>query len=84
VFTARVQGQPGRIILAYDTVREARDAKSCLTCTKYRDIDVCKFYATCRAGKGEDEDPYMYAPAGTEIVKSRLTEVKGLQNIQKV
>lgn len=69
-----VQGKP---IVAYRSVEEAIDRKSCLTCKKYTDKVPCVVYGDCRAEKPSWALPRFYIQANMEVINSRLTTIEG-------
>ena len=73
MYIARTCGENSKIIVAYSSVREAKQVMSCLTCKRYREYLPCKHYAVCRAEKEPDERPSMYLVASNVIIETRLT-----------
>ena len=77
----RISGRP---VVAYESMDKAICKKSCIACTRYRDILPCRFYAHCRASKLPTEDPIMFNQATNEVIYNRMTpvsrsELDGLQ-----
>lgn len=69
----------GRLVVAYDSVQQAKDEKSCITCIRYRDDVPCRMYAHCRASKGADEEPIMFRLASNSMIENRLTPVRRIE-----
>ena len=67
----------GTPIVAYKSVEEAIDQKSCLTCRHYKDDIPCQYYGACRAEKPAWNSPLFYNKAHGLIIESRLTTIEG-------
>ena len=67
----------GRPIVAYKSVEEAIDMKSCLTCKYYKEDIPCEYYGSCRAERRATDPPIFHTKALDTIIDSRLTTIEG-------
>ena len=61
----------GKLVVLYESIQEAKDAKSCSMCSRYSETKPCRFYAICRAEKKPGQEPLLFDLANNTTIKNR-------------
>lgn len=68
----------GKIVIAYESVEEMLELKSCQACAAYyKYINGCPYYAACKAGKRVYQEPAMFDPLVPNALAEILKEIGG-------